>query len=134
MSIKKTQVGLIKHLQTLSPALPTAYEGVSFTPPTGMYQRVQFRISKPDDPVLGQGYYRERLEIQVFVYGAINKGTGEVLDRAEMLRQHFKKGTFLLEQQIPIHVLETPAISGTVVIGDRILCPVIITAVAEIST
>lgn len=117
----------------LSPILPTAYEGVGFTPPTAMYQRVQFRILKPDDPVLGRGYYRERLELQVFIYGEINKGTGEVLDRAELLRQHFKKGTTLVEQQVVIHVLETPAISGTAVIGDKILCPVIITATAEIS-
>ena len=134
MSIKKTQIGLIKHLNALVSVLPTAYEGVSFTPPTSMYQRVQFRLLKPDDPTFGKGYYRERLELQIFVYGETNKGTGEVLDRAELLRTHFTKGTTIVESGLYLHILETPTIAGTTAIGDRIICPVLIPVITEVIT
>ena len=134
MSVFETQSALIKHLNTLSPALPTAYESASFTAPTGLYQRVQFRVSPPDDPVLGTGYYRERVELQIFIYGESNKGTGEVLQRAELLRQHFKKSTTLIESGLYIHVLETPQIAGTQVVGSRVVCPVLIPTVTEVLT
>lgn len=132
MSVFETQSALIKHLNTLSPALPTAYESAAFTAPIGLYQRVQFRVSPPDDPVLGTGYHRERVELQIFVYGESNKGTGEVLQRAELLRQHFKKSTTLIESGLYIHVLETPQIAGTQVIGGRVVCPVLIPTVTEV--
>lgn len=132
MSVLKTQRGLIKHLDTLSPALPTAYEGLSFTPTTSTYQRLQFKINSPDDPVLGTGYSRERIEMQIFVNAPTNKGTGEVLARAELLRTHFKKGLTIPEDGILIHVLKTPQISGTIAVGDRIICPVLINVTAEV--
>lgn len=132
MSVLKTQKGLIKHLNLLVPSLPTAYEGASFTPPSTIYQRLQFRVNQPDDPVLGTGYYRERMELQIFVNAPANKGTGEALTRAELLRTHFKKGTTIAEDSILIHILETPQISGTVAFGDRIICPVLIDVTAEV--
>ena len=133
MSVLITETALIKHLNALSPSLPTAYESVSFTVPNGLYQRVQFRVSPPDDPVIGTGYYRERVELQIFVYGESNKGTGEVLQRAELLRQHFKKSTTLVEQGLYIHVLETPQIAGTQPIGTKVVCPVLIPTVTEVA-
>lgn len=132
MSVLKTERALIKHLNLLTPALPTAYEGASFTPPPTIYQRVQFRVNQPDDPVLGTGYYRERIEMQIFVNAPSNKGTGEVLTRAEVLRQHFKKSTTLTEEGMLIHVLDTPHVSGTIVVGDRVICPVLINVTAEV--
>ena len=132
MAVLETQRGLIKHLNLLLPNLPTAYEGLSFTPPSGIYQRLQFRINPPDDPVLGTGYYRERMEMQIFVNAPTNKGTGEALSRAQLLRTHFKKGTTISESGILIHILETPQISGTVALGDRIICPVLIDVIAEV--
>ena len=132
MSIAETKRAAERHLSTLLPVLPTGYEGVKFDPPSGMYQRVQLSIRPPDDPVLGTGYHRERVQFQVFVVGAINKGTGEVLARAELIREHFKKGTFLLEGSIRIHVLATPQISGAAIVQDRAVVPILIDLVAEV--
>ena len=43
MAIKEAKTAVRKHLANLSPKLPTALEGISFTPPkTDMYQRLQF--------------------------------------------------------------------------------------------
>ncbi len=132
MAIIEVKRAAERHLSTLTPNIATGYEGVTFAPPVGLYQRVQFNIQTPDDPVLGTGFYRERITMQVFIAGALNKGTAEVIARAELVRNHFNKGLTLLENNIRIHVLRTPQIAGTSVASDRLVCPVIIELVAEV--
>lgn len=121
-----------RHLSTLIPSIPTAWEGVSFNTPNSIYQRVQFIIRTPDDPVLGTGFHRERMSMHVFVVGEINRGTSEVIAHAELIREHFAKGLTLLENNIRIHVLRTPQVAGTSIASDRIICPVMIELVAEV--
>jgi hypothetical protein len=132
MAIIEIKRAAERKLSTLTPALPTAYEGVSFNPPNGLYQRVQFTIQNPDDPVLGTGFHRERMQLQVFVIGAANKGTSEVINRAELIRSHFAKGLVLQEGNVKIHVLKTPQIAGNTVVSERVICPVLIDLVAEV--
>lgn len=122
-----------RYLNGLTPTVQTGWENVSFDPPKDqLYQRVQFLVQTPEDPVLGTGFYRERVTMQVFVVGMINKGTSEVLSRAELIRDRFKKGLVLVENNVRIHVLRTPQVSGTAIASDRIICPVIIELVAEV--
>lgn len=132
MAIIQVKRAAERKLNALTPTVPTAYEGVTFNPPAGLYQRVQFTIQRPDDPVLGTGFYRERMTMQVFVVGASNKGTAEVINRAELLRDHFKKGTVFTEDNVHIHVLRTPQVAGTTIVSDRLICPVLIELVAEV--
>jgi hypothetical protein len=89
-------------------------------------------IKDPTDPVLGTGYYRENLELQIFVNSPNNKGVGEALSRAELLRTHFKKGLTIQKDTLIIHILETPRISGSAVIGDRLIVPILIPIVSEV--
>ena len=132
MAIIEIKKAAERKLSQLTPTLPTAWESVSFEPPVGLYQRVQFTIQSPDDPVLGTGFHRERISMQVFVVGATNKGTSEVISRAELIRAHFAKGLVLQEGNIKIHVLRTPQIAGTAVASERVVCPVIIELIAEV--
>jgi hypothetical protein len=132
MAILEIKKAAERHLSTLTPTIPTAWEGVSFTPPTGLYQRVQLSIQSPDDPVLGAGFHRERVTLQIFLSGKSNKGTAEVITQAELIRSHFKKSTVLLEGNVKIHVLTTPQIAGTSIVSDRVICPVLIELVAEV--
>jgi len=135
MAIDKVKVALERHLSTMTPAVQTAFEGVSFKPTAGtMYQRAQLRIDDPDDPVLGKGYYRERVQFQVFVVAPSNKGTGAAIARAQLIRERFKKGTSLTESGVVLHVLETPRISGATSATDRVIVPVLINVVAEVAT
>ena len=121
-----------QRLLEITPSIPTAFEGVHFEPPSGMYQRCQFIISPPDDPVLGTGYYRERVEFQVFVSSPAGLGVGDALARAELIRDKFKKGTYFTSGVIKIHVLSTPQVAGTVPLGDRVVVPVMISLVGEV--
>lgn len=132
MAIVEIKKAAERHLNTLTPVIPTAWEGVSFKPPVGLYQRVQFAIQSPEDPVLGTGFHRERVTLQVFLNGKSNKGTSEVLTQAELIREHFKKGTVFVEGSVKIHVLSTPQIAGTSIVSDRVICPVLIELVAEV--
>ncbi len=132
MAIIEIKRAAERKLNALTPSVPTAWESVSFEPPVGLYQRVQFTIQSPDDPVLGTGFHRERISMQVFVVGAANKGTSEVITRAESIRTHFAKGLVLQEGNIKIHVLRTPQVAGTTVASERVVCPVIIELVAEV--
>lgn len=133
MAIVEIKRAAERHLSTMLSPIPTAWEGASFQPPVDqMYQRVQFVVQAPEDPVLGVGFYRERLSMQVFIAGLNNKGTSEVIARAEAIRNRFTKGLVLNEGNIKIHVLRTPQVSGTIVASDRIICPVLIELVAEV--
>lgn len=132
MAIIETKRAVERHLKAMTPDLPTAYEGVTFKPPAGMYQRVQFRINPPDDPVLGTGYYRERIEAQVFIVDAAGKGTASAITRAELVRTHFQKGTYLEENDIKIHVLTTPQITSTTILDSKVIAAVLIELVVEI--
>jgi hypothetical protein len=132
MAIIQIKRAAERKLIALSPSLPTAFESVTFDPPIGLHQRVQFTIQAPDDPVLGTGFHRERVTMQVFIVGNTNKGTSEVLERAELVRNHFAKGLVLDEDGIKIHVLKTPQIAGNSIASERVICPVIIQLVAEV--
>jgi hypothetical protein len=132
MAIIEIKRAAERQLNSLTPSVPIAWEGISFIPPTGLYERVQFIIQAPEDPVLGKGFHRERVTMQVFCLGATNKGTAEVLARAELIREHFKKGTVLVEDSVKIHVLTTPQIAGTSIVSDKVICPVLIELVAEV--
>ena len=132
MSIIKAEKAVRRHLLTLSPQLPTAYEAIPFTAPTGMYQRLQFVISRPTDPVLGTGYYRENIEVQIFVVDKLDVGTTNAETRAELIRDWFHKGLTLTEGTFRMHVLKTPHVSSAAVAADKIIVPVLIPLTVEV--
>ena len=119
-----------RRLNTLS--IPVAYENASFTPPSTAYLRVQFSIRTPDDPVIGDKYYRERISLQVFVADQLNIGTANAISIAESVKALFPKGETFDELGTNIYVLTTPRISGSVVTRERLIVPVLIDLVAEV--
>lgn len=121
-----------KRLATLSPAIATAYEGVSFTPTTAPYQRVMLVPSQPLNPTMGTEHYREVGSFQVFLNYPANKGSGEAIARASQIRTLFKRGTTLIEDSTEVKILTTPKISGNSIVQDRIVFPVIISYIADV--
>lgn len=121
-----------KRLATLSPAIATAYEGVSFTPTTAPYQRVMLVPSQPLNPTMGTEHYREVGSFQVFLNYPANKGSGEAIARAIQIRTLFKRGTTLIEDSTEVKILTTPKISGNSIVQDRIVVPVIISYIADV--
>ena len=130
LNIKKA---LERRLEQITPYIPTGYEAVEFNPPSTMYQRCQFVLKPVVDPVFNAGYHREELEFQVFICDIKGKGTGAALARAELLRTTFAKSLSLIEAGIRIYVLQTPQIGSAFIATDRVIVPVIISVVAEVS-
>lgn len=130
LNIKKA---LERRLMSMTPAIDTGFEGVEFNPPVNtMYQRCQFMIMPPADPVFGVGYHREQLQLQVFIADIKGQGTRNLIGRAEMLRSTFPKGLYLMEGTTKIFILRTPQIGSVSTVQDRIIIPVIIPVIAEV--
>jgi hypothetical protein len=134
MSVFAVKKAARLHLATMPSVVPTAYEAMAFDPPDGMYQRLQFSVSPPDDPTLGLGYHRERVTAQVFVVDQAGSGTGAAEQYAELVKDRFKKGTTLFESGVRIQILTTPQIAGSVVVQNRLIIPVMIDLVGEVFT
>lgn len=135
MSLETVKKAARLHLASMPVNLPTAYEGISFDPSAYtdvLYQYLQFIPLQPDDPVLGDKYYRERLQVQVFVSGPPGEGTFEVGQRVEAIRQHFKKGTYLSQDGMNVYVLRTPNIARIGTIQNRTVSSIVIELVGEV--
>lgn len=132
MAILESKRCLERRLVALTPNIPTAFEGVSFTPPETMYQRVQLMVKNPTDPTLGTYFTRENLQLQIFIVDKPNNGTAAALTRAELTRDWFKKGTTFQEGAFRLHVLTTPQVGSTAQIGTRTVVPVLIDVTVEI--
>lgn len=134
MSILEIKRAAERHLASMPSQWSTAYEGVSFNPPDGNYLKVQFLLLSPDDPTLNVGYHRERVQFQIFVVTKSGGGTGEAITKAEQIREKFAKGTFLSEGSVRIHVLSTPRVSSAVQLNERLVVPILIDLVCEVSS
>lgn len=133
MELLDTKRAVERYFKTITPALPTAFPAVNFTPPNcQMYQSVQFKILKPTDPTFDNYFHRENLEFQVFVCDVLGAGEGAAFQRAELIKSYFPKGKYFLEGTTRIHVLSTPIIQGSVITQDRVVVPVIIPLTVEV--
>jgi hypothetical protein len=108
-------------LNALTPALATAWEGISFVPVTGTpYQQVNILPSDTLNPSIGDGHYREKGIFQVTLCYPANVGTKTATQRADLLCTHFKRGTTITNSGINVLVHKTPSKSQCFIDGDRI--------------
>jgi hypothetical protein len=114
------------------PTTPIAYEGVSFSPPSGNYLRCQIKILEPDDRVRGAAYYRENLVFQVFVVTTVNQGSASAITLAQQIRSVFPKGWATNITNGRIHVLNTPQIGSVMTPDNRLVVPVFIPVTMEV--
>ena len=135
MSLQNIKKAFEKKLAALQPTIQTSYEGVTFNPTSGVpYQRTQLVPRRTDNPSVGDDHYRDNGEFQIFLAYPTNKGTGEILTRAELVRDFFKRGTTLIEGDTTVLITKTPQIAGTSILGDRLVVPVIITYISDVNT
>jgi Bacteriophage related domain of unknown function len=113
--------------------LPIAYENVEYKPVAGQkYVICQFVPRNPDDPTIGDTYYRERTELQLFVCDALNIGTAGALNTAQSIRDLFPKGWYVSQDGYKVYTFNTAQIKGAVKTNDRLVVPVIIDLVTEV--
>jgi len=112
MSLAAIQSALEKRLLTLAPQLPTAWENVTFTPPSSMWQRVNHLINVPRDLALERTLRMDRGIFQVTVHAPINTGRLAAMQRAELIRDHFAPVLMLTEGAVRVDIVDTPRIAS----------------------
>ena len=112
MSLALIQSALEKRLLTLAPQLPTAWENVTFTPPSSMWQRVNHLINVPRDLALERTLRMDRGIFQVTVHAPINTGRLAAMQRAELIRDHFAPVLMLTEGAVRVDIVDTPRIAS----------------------
>lgn len=112
-------------LDAMSPALSTAYENVAFEPVPGIpYQAAYFLPATPENPTMGDDYYRMIGIFQVDLFYPLSVGTGAAEARAELIKAAFKRGTSMTSGTVTVITDKTPEISPGRKEGDRWHIPV----------
>lgn len=128
------RTALESKLNGISPALSTAWQNVAFTPVAGTpYQRVFLMPAEPDNPTMGDDFYREQGILQVSLMYPLQAGAGVAEARAEKIRTAFKRGTSMVSGSITVRISRTPEIGQGRVDGDRWHVPVKCTYFAGIN-
>ena len=125
MSIVAVRSALQAKLDGMSPALATAWENVGYTPVTGTpYQAAFVMPATPENPTMGDDFYREQGIFQISLFYPLDVGTGVAEARAELIKTTFKRGTSMISGTVTVRIDRTPDISAGRVDGDRWHIPV----------
>lgn len=112
--------------------LPIAFDSVDFDVEQLPFLIAMFIPRKPDNAGYGNNdYFREIISFVVLVNCELNRGSGEALEIAELVRSIFKRGTTLEEDGIRVNILSVPQISLPMSLTDRLVVNVTIPALAE---
>lgn len=111
MSQIKIRQALETALVTITPKVDTWFEGTAYTPKTGVpYQAVNLIMNKPDNPTLGDNFYRELGILQVTLRYPLLAGSVPAMTQAEKIRTLFKRGQVFSKDSIRVMVDSTPEI------------------------
>jgi len=102
------------------------YENTFFTPPTdgSEYLTTALLLAAPENPTMGDAFYREVGVFQVNVSYPINGGAGKAYARATQVRDIFKRGNSFQAGGITVIAARTPQIVSGLAQGDRYVIPV----------
>ena len=103
-----------KRLATLTPAMPTAGENSTYTPVTGTaYQSLQYVGEVKDSPgVTNDSWTRIDGIYQVTLCYPSGTGAVAARTRADLVSNHFKRGTVLIESGIKVQFNAQPQINA----------------------
>jgi hypothetical protein len=114
------RLALQNHLEALG-EFSTAYEGITYKPQTNTpYQRINLLRAEPDNTALGSAYFREVGIFQVSLFYPMGTGVNLIEQRAETIREHFKRGTGLTNGNVTVRITKTPNVKSVLRDDDRL--------------
>ncbi|CAB4131771.1 Protein of unknown function DUF4128 [uncultured Caudovirales phage] len=120
MSNLAIRQGLEVKLASVLPPLSTAWENDPFEPQADVpYQEAYLLFAKPENPTMGDGFYRQRGILQITLRYPLNAGPKDVGERAELLRETFHRGLSVVANGVRTTIDETPEVPGGSIVGDR---------------
>ena len=133
MALVEIRTALETKLNALTPTLATAWESVPFTPVVGTaYQQVNLMIADTLNPTMGGTHYRIKGFMQVLLCYPPSVGAKTAATRADLLVNHFKRGTSLTSAGITVIIDKTPSIAPALIDGVLYKIPVSIYFSADI--
>jgi hypothetical protein len=134
VSIVSVRAALESRLNNMANPISTAWENAHFAPVAGTpYQAAYLLPATPDNPTMGDSFYREQGIFQVSLFYLLQEGPATAAARAELIRTAFKRGTALTSGTVTVRILRTPEIGQGRVDGDRWHVPVKCTYFAGIT-
>ncbi len=113
--------------------LEVAYENVKYEPKTDIaFMALQLSPRPVENPTIGDSYYREVGEFQIFLCYPSQKGSESAFTKAQEIRDSFERGMTLVEGSTEVIIKRTPKINGAMVTDDRYVVPVIIEYFASV--
>lgn len=89
----------------------TAWENTAFAPvPRVPYQRVHLLPASPDNPTMGDKFYREQGLYQITLVYPVQIGSAAIMTRAELIRSTFPRGASFSNGGITVYIDRTPQI------------------------
>lgn len=126
MSVIKVTKALHTAINAMSPALSTAWPNVPFTPVDNVpFQRVDILFAQPNNQEYGPNY-QEIGFMQVTLFYPHKVGLLDAMNRAELLRTTFRRGTSFINDSLAVVIERTPEIKPSQNDGERFVIPVII--------
>ena len=114
-------------------ASATAFENVAFTPSEGTpWQRVNLLPAQPENPTMGDDFYRAVGVLQVSLFYPRNAGSAQAYAQGEVLRTAFKRGTMLSEGTLRVRVIGTPSLGPGIPAGGWYMLPVSVNYQADV--
>lgn len=111
-----SEIGIYQALElelaNVGETLPTIFDNTNKATPPGAHQIVSVFLARPENPTMGDGFYRQRGYMQVSVRYPANEGAGETRERAFALRDHFSRGFTMTAEGVTTTVEETPEIGS----------------------
>ena len=102
-----------------------AWENVMF--PTNYpapYQKINFLFATPQNPTFGGLFSREIGFMQVTLYYPIQRGTFDIMTRAELIRTAFSRGTSFINGGIVVNISSKPVIMPGAVQDEVYIVPI----------
>lgn len=112
MSLANIRSALESAVDGMTPSLVTVHQGESYDPVIGTpYAAIYLLPALPENPTMGDGFYREAGILQVTLNYPAGEGTADATARAEAIRALFRRGATFGYGGTVVQVDRTPAIT-----------------------
>ena len=104
--------------------IETNYENVFYKPTKDVaFQRVQVVFATPENPTMGDNFYREQGFMQVTLYFPLQTGAAASATWAQTIRSTFYRGRSFVTGKVTTTISETMSRLPSIVEDDRFVVP-----------
>jgi hypothetical protein len=104
--------------------IETNYENVFYKPTKGVpFQRVQVVFATPENPTIGDNFYRELGFMQVTLYFPLQNGARDSATWAQTVRAAFYRGRTFVTGKVTTTISQTMSRLPSIVEDDRFVVP-----------